>query len=144
MQNNNFHRTITVKASPGEALKKISQVDLWWAKTFSGSAEKLNDKFTVTFGKTFVDFQIKELVPNKKVVWQVTDCHLDWINNKKEWNDTEVVFEVLEKENATQILFTHIGLVPEVECYTDCEVGWTGHITNSLVMLITEGKGMPE
>ena len=23
---------------------------------------------------------------NKKVVWKVTDCNLDWINNKKEWN----------------------------------------------------------
>jgi hypothetical protein len=49
-------------------MKKISQVNLWWAKDFSGKAEKLNDKFTIRFGHTFVDFQIGELVPDKKIV----------------------------------------------------------------------------
>ncbi|HVT86901.1 MAG TPA: hypothetical protein VHD35_16980 [Chitinophagaceae bacterium] len=144
MKKNNYHRTITVNASAEEAMKKISQVNGWWAKNFTGKAEKLNDTFSVHFGKTFVDFKISELIPGKKVVWKVTDCNLHWIKNKKEWNGTEVVFEISEKKNATQIDFTHIGLVPGVECYNDCEVGWTGHITNSLVKFINEGKGMPE
>ena len=144
METKNFHRTITVNASAEEAMKKISLVNGWWAKNFKGRAEKLNDKFTVDFGKTYVDFQISELVPTKKVVWKVTDCNLHWINNKKEWNNTEVVFEISEFGNAIQIDFTHIGLVSGVECYNDCEVGWNGHITNSLVKFINEGKGMPE
>ena len=133
-----------VNASVEETMKKISQVNFWWAKNFKGNADKLNDTFTVDFGKTFVDFQISELVPNRKVVWKVTDCNLDWINNKKEWNGTEVVFEISEKERATQINFTHIGLMPGVECYNDCEVGWNGYVTNSLVMFINEGKGSPQ
>ena len=144
MVNKNFHRTIKVNASTEEAMKKIGQVNLWWAKNFTGKAEKLNDKFSVHFGETFVDFQIRELVPNKKVVWKVTDCNLHWINNKKEWNGTEVVFEIFGKNKSTQIDFTHVGLVPVVECYKDCEVGWDGHITMSLVKFINEGKGMPE
>jgi len=74
----------------------------------------------------------------------VTDCNLDWIKAKKEWNGTEVVFNISQKNNATQIDFTHIGLVPGVECYNDCEVGWDGHVKNSLVKFINEGKGMPE
>ena len=133
-----------VNASVEETMKKISQVNFWWAKNFKGNADKLNDIFTVDFGKTFVDFQISELIPNKKVIWKVTDCNLDWINNKKERNGTEVVFEISEKEKTTQINFTHIGLVPGVECYNDCEVGWNGFVTNSLVKFINEGKGMPE
>ena len=144
METKNFHRTITVNASPEEAMKKINQVNKWWAKNFTGKAEKLNDKFTVDFGKTFVDFQISELIPGQKVVWKVTDCNLHWIKAKKEWNGTEVVFKLSEKKNTTQIDFTHIGLVPGVECYNDCEAGWNGHITNSLVKFINEGKGMPE
>lgn len=144
MKNDNFHRTITVNASGKEAMKEISHVNLWWAKNFKGNAEKLNDTFSVHFGDTFVDFQISELVPNKKVTWKVTDCNLHWIKAKKEWNGTELVFEISEKENATHIDFTHIGLVPGVECYNDCQVGWNDHITNSLVKLINEGKGMPE
>ena len=140
----NFHLIIEVKASAQEAMKKIAQVNGWWAKNFKGKAEKLNDKFSVHFGETFVDFQVSELVPNQKVVWKVTDCNLHWINDKKEWNGTEVVFEVSEKKNTTQIKFTHIGLVAGVECYESCEVGWIGHVTESLVKFINEGKGMLE
>ena len=144
MNANNFHTSITVDAAASEAMKKINQVDLWWAKNFTGRAEQLNDQFTVRFGETFVDFRISEFVPEKKVVWKVTDCNLHWINNKKEWNGTDVVFELSGNANGTEIDFTHIGLVPGVECYNDCEVGWTGHITQSLVKFINEGKGMPE
>jgi hypothetical protein len=139
-----FHKSITVNASATEAMKKISQVNLWWAKNFSGSAEKLNNTFTVRFGKTFVDFTISELVPGKKVVWTVTDCFLEWIEAKKEWNGTEVVYEISSKNNQTKIDFTHVGLVPGAECYKDCEVGWTKHLTIGLEALINDGKGKPE
>ncbi|GHN02251.1 hypothetical protein WSM22_37400 [Cytophagales bacterium WSM2-2] len=144
VKNQNFYRTITVNVPAGEAMKKISQVNHWWAKNFKGKAEKMNDKFTVRFGETFVDFQVTELVPDKKVTWKVTDCYLHWIDNKKEWVDTEVVFEISSKNNSTKIDFTHIGMVPGIECYSDCEQGWNGHVTESLFKLITEGKGMPE
>lgn len=144
MENKNFHRTIVVNASSEEVMKKINKVNGWWAKNFTGKAEKLNDKFSVHFGKTFVDFQISELVPDKRLVWKVTDCNLDWIKTRKEWNDTEVVFEISSKNNSTQIDFTHIGLVPGTECYKDCEVGWNGHVTVSLANFINEGKGQPE
>jgi len=143
MANKNFHKTIKVNASAEEAMKQISQVNKWWAKKAKGKTEKLNDKFTADFGETFVDFQISELIPNKKIVWKVTDCNLHWIKAKKEWVGTEVVFEISGKKKSTQIDFTHIGLVPGVECYNDCEVGWTEHITVSLVKFINEGKGMP-
>jgi len=144
MANKNFHRIITVNASAEEVMKKISQINFWWVKEFSGKAEKLNDKFHVPMGKTFVDFQITELVPNKKVAWKVTDSNIYWLKDKKEWNGTEVVFEISEKGKATQIDFTHIGLVPEVECYDVCEEGWNTHITMSLAKFINEGKGMPK
>ena len=153
MENKNYHRTIVVNASAEEAMKKISQVNCWWKKDFSGSGEKLNDKFTVPFTEpSFVDFVVNELVPGKKVVWKVTDCFLPWFQDKKEWNNTEVVFQLLQ-ENArpddpvgrskTKIDFTHIGLVPEVECYEVCEKGWNGHI-NTLLNFINDGKGLPE
>jgi len=142
--NKNFHRTIFVNASASETLKKISQVNLWWAKNFTGRAEKLNDAFTVRFGETFVDFVISELVQDKKVVWKVTDCNLEWIKAKKEWNNTEVVFDISSDKNKNRIDFIHVGLVPGVECYNDCETGWNGHVTGSLVNFINDGKGKPE
>ena len=140
----NFHRTITVNASAKESMKKISQIDQWWKKDFSGSAEKLNDTFNVPFGEpSFVDFVVSEFAPGKKVAWKVTDCYLPWFKDKKEWNNTEVVFELSQENGKTKIDFTHVGLVPGIECYDVCEKGWDGHI-NTLGNFINEGKGLPE
>ena len=141
--NKNYHTTIEVNASAKDVLNKISEVNKWWARKVKGNTEKLNDQFTVDFGETFVDFQVSELVPEKKVAWKVTDCNLHWINNKKEWNGTEVVFEIMEKQHSTQVNFVHVGLLPGVERYDDCEAGWNEHITESLVQFINEGKGQP-
>jgi hypothetical protein len=154
MEKQNYHRTITVNASAAEAMKKISQVNNWWKTDFSGTAGKLNDKFTVPFGelngeRSFVDFIVSEFVPGKKAVWKVTGCNLPWFKDKTEWNNTEVVFEIspgnnMSESNRTKIDFTHIGLVPGVECYDACEKGWDGHVTNSLLNFINEGKGNPQ
>ena len=148
-----FHRTIIVNASAEEAMKKISQINLWWRKDFLGSAEQLHDKFTVPFGEpSFVDFVVSEFVPTKKVVWKVTDCYLPRFKDNKEWNNTEVAFQLSEENGQpdnlvergkTKIDFTHLGLVPEVECYEVCEKGWNGHI-DTLEKFINEGKGLPE
>jgi len=144
MVNKSFHTAIIVDATPLEATKKINQVNKWWAKKVKGKSENLNDEFKVDFGETFVDFRITELVPGKKVVWLVTDCNLHWIENKKEWNGTEVVFEVSPSDNKSKIDFTHVGLVPDAECYEDCKIGWSEHITDSLKAFINEGTGMPQ
>jgi hypothetical protein len=142
MKKKDFHKTITVNASSSEVMKKISEVNHWWAKNFSGNAEKLNDKFSVHFGDTYVDFIVSELIPNKKVVWKVTDCNLHWINTKKEWNNTEVVFEISSENKKSKIGFTHVGLVPGIECYNDCDTGWNSHLTGGLASLINDGKAL--
>jgi len=139
-----FHRTISVNTSATEAMKKVSQVNRWWKKDFSGNAGKLNDKFTVPFGESsFVDFVLSEFVPGQKMIWKVIDCYLPWFQDKKEWNNTEVVFQFSEENGRTKIDFTHVGLVPGIECYDVCEKGWNGHI-NTLLKLIDEGIGLSE
>ncbi len=100
--------------------------------------------FTVYFGDTFVDFEISEAIPDKKITWLVTDCNLGWIKDKKEWKNTEVIWSVTEKDGKTQIDFMHKGMTPESECYETCKPGWTHHIKDSLLKLIDEGKGYPE
>lgn len=143
MKKKSFHKAFSVKTSPDDALKRISQVDLWWAKDFRGKAKKVKDKFSVHFGTTYVKFQVSELIPNEKVVWKVTDCNLDWIDDKKEWKGTEVIFEISEGKSSTKIDFTHEGLFPDMECYKDCKAGWTEHLKIGLSDLIMKGKGKP-
>lgn len=144
MEAKNYHTAITAKTSAEKAFEKVNLVKGWWAKKFSGSSQKLNDVFTVRFGETFVTFKLVEVTPDKKVAWLVTDCYLHWINNKTEWNGTKIVFDISEKNGSTKIDMTHVGLLPDAECYNDCKKGWDGHIKQSLYKLITEGKGMPE
>jgi hypothetical protein len=139
-----YHCSFTADVPAKEAFEKIARVGDWWAVDFKGSAKKTGDVFTVIFGETFVDFKISEAIPDKKIVWQVTDCNLHWIDNKKEWNGTEVVWEVSSDNGLTRVDMTHVGLVPGVECYEMCEPGWTHHIKDSLLKLITTGKGLPE
>ncbi len=144
MKKQDFNATITVKTTPKEAFKKIAQVGDWWAKDFTGKAGKLNDTFTIRFGDTFVDFKITEVIPDTKIVWYVTDSYLPWLSDKKEWNNTQVMYEVSTKNNLTKIDFIHVGLVPEIECYERCEKGWTRFVTISLPKFLNEGKGLPE
>lgn len=144
MGNQNYQSNITVQNTPAQALDKISRISEWWASDFTGKSQNLNDKFTMRFGDTFVDFKVIEFIPNKKIVWQVIDCNLSWISNKKEWKDTKIVWDISTKKNETQIDFTHMGLVPEIECYNDCKIGWNKYIKESLFKFLTQDKGFPD
>ncbi|MDP4149396.1 MAG: SRPBCC domain-containing protein [Bacteroidota bacterium] len=139
-----YHRRITAHVTPADAFEKIGQVDKWWATDFEGCAAGLNDVFTVHFGETFVTFRISEVFPGKKIVWQVTDCYLHWLKDKKEWKGTEITWNVEPHGHATQITMTHVGLVPEKECYENCEKGWNFFVGESLLKLLTEQKGLPQ
>jgi len=83
------------------------------------------------------------MIPGSKVVWHVTDCYLPFQEDKTEWKNTDVVFEIEENGEATKINFTHIGLVPQAECYQNCVKGWNQYFNGSLLNLLTTGKGQP-
>jgi len=144
MENNNYHRSILVNATSEAVMHKIGQINKWWIKDFPQFAHQLNQEFTIPFGApAFVDFVITEILPNKKMVWKVSDCHLHWFQDKKEWNNTELVFQLTEENGKTRIDITHVGLVPQLECYEVCEKGWNGHIS-TLERFINEGRGLNE
>jgi hypothetical protein len=87
--------------------------------------------------------KITELVPNEKVAWLVLDNYFNFTKDKTEWKGTEIVFEISQDGPKTRINFTHVGLVPEYECYKVCVDGWSTYIDDSLRELITTGKGKP-
>jgi len=144
MNQQNYQCSIAADFKPTEAFEAINQVNEWWVRDIEGSAEKLNDIFTVHFGETFVTFKVTESIPGKKIVWDVADCYLPWLKDKTEWNGTSVVFEISSLADGTQVTMTHIGLVPEVECYNGCEAGWNKYFKGSLFKLLTEHAGVPQ
>jgi len=84
MQQQNYHRSITANVTPRQAFAFINHISEWWTQNFEGSSQTLNDVWTVRFGETFVTAKVIESVSYKKIVWQVTDCYLHWLNDKKE------------------------------------------------------------
>ena len=144
MKQQDYNATITVGATAHEAFEHISHVWEWWTENFEGSAHDPGDIFTVRFGETFVTCKITEAVPDRKIVWLVTDCYLGWLADKKEWQDTKIDWEITGANILTEVSMTHIGLVPAVECYDSCVKGWNEYVKDSLFKLITSGKGQPQ
>ena len=143
MEDNDFSISISAKISASEAIKKLSNVTERWGVTFTGSSEKQADKFVVKMsGDSFFNFTVTELIPDKRVVWLVTDCNMPWYADKKEWTNTKLIFDLTEDGGVTTLNFTHEGLTPNVECYKDCEPGWTHWIKTSLFSYFTTGKGV--
>jgi hypothetical protein len=144
MKNQHYKATITVDGAPAEVFNSINSVSKWWTDDLVGSTQKTGDEFTVRFGDVHVSKQkLIEIIPGKKLVWLVTDSNLNFIKNREEWTNTRICFELSGHDDKTTIEFTHIGLVPEVECYNSCTKGWDYFFKGSLYKLLTEGKGTP-
>ena len=141
MSNKSFTATIEVVRSPKEVFNAVNDVTKWWSKDFVGNSTKLNDEFIIDHPNQHYSKQkLVEVIPGRKVVWLVTESNLNWIaNNKEEWTNTKMIFEISTKDDKTVLQFTHEGLVPEKECYTMCEKGWDIIIKDWLVHFITVG-----
>jgi hypothetical protein len=147
MKNKNFTTTLIVDQTPEEVFNVVRNVRGWWSGYYSeeikGDTEELNDEFSFRAGggAHYSRQKLIEVIPDKKVVWLVTDSKLDFLEKKDEWTGTKIIFDISTKVNKTQLVFTHDGLMPEIECYNACAPAWSQYLHNKLLPLITSGKG---
>jgi hypothetical protein len=142
MTTKDFTTTILVDKTPKEVFDAINNVRGWWQGVIEGNTDKLNDEFTYRMEEFhFSKQKLVEVIPDKKVVWLVSESQLNFIKDKNEWTGTKIIFEISEKNDKTQLQFTHLGLVNEFECYGACSNAWSQLIQKSLFSLITTGKG---
>ena len=144
MISSDFTTTLLVDQSPDVVFNAINDVKRWWTQNMDGSSHQLNNEFTVHFPGIHVSTQkVVTLIPGKKIEWLVTDSNLSRFQDKQEWTGTTIQFDITPKGDKTELRFTHVGLVPDVQCYTSCTQGWTHFIDGSLSRLFATGTGNP-
>jgi uncharacterized protein YndB with AHSA1/START domain len=141
MSQHDFTTTFSVDQSPAEVFAAINDVRGWWSGELDGRTDELGAEFSYRYQDLHRSTQkITELVPGKKVVWHVLDSHIAFVKEKAEWTGTDIVFEIAEKDGKTELRFTHVGLVPAIQCYGDCSGAWGFYINERLRSLITTGR----
>jgi hypothetical protein len=140
----NYATTFTVDQTPEAVFAAINNVRGWWSEETEGRTDKLGEVFDYHFEDVHrCKIQITAFVPARKVVWHVVDNYFNFTEDKTEWKDTDITFEIVQKGDQTELIFTHVGLVPAYECFDLCANAWGTYINGSLRNLIVSGKGSP-
>jgi len=120
----------------------IRQVSKWWSTDFEGNSAEMHDEFVIHHpGAHYSKQKIVEIIPNKRIIWLVTESTLHWLRgDKHEWTNTRMIFEISAEGDKTKLRVTHEGLTPEKECYERCSEGWNMVIKERLIDFIADGK----
>ncbi len=144
-QKDSRHYSVSIKVDqpPQDVYRSINNVRGWWIGDIEGESDKVGDEFIYRYKDFHITTQkLVELVPGQKIVWTVTQSKINFVQNKDEWKDTQIVFELSVEGGGTRINFTHVGLTPAIECYGGCSGGWDFYILKSLQSFLQTGKGI--
>ena len=118
--NNNYTNAkytvaITVQKLPRDVFYHLLyNVSAFWPEQIEGQGFNLNDEFIFRTGDShYSKNKVVELVPNRRLVWQVIDSLRKTDNFV--WTGTRMIFELTPQDNNTQIKFTYDGIVLENE-----------------------------
>jgi hypothetical protein len=139
-----YTTSFAVDQSAEQVFAAVNNVRGWWSGDIEGRTDTLGAEFTYRYEDIHRSTQkITEWAPGRKVVWRVLDARISFVKDKAEWNGTDIVFEIARKGEKTELRFTHVGLLPAIECYGKCSGAWGFYINESLRNLITTGEGDP-
>ena len=134
MKESSFKKSFKTSKSAEDVFNLLLDIEQWWSGIYgeeiNGESKKIGDEFTFKAGggAHYSKQKLIELIPNKKVVWLITDSTLSFLSNTGEWINTKIGFTISTEENSTVVTFTHDGLVPQIECYSACSGGWTRYL----------------
>ena len=139
-----FTNTLTVDQTNEQVFNAVINPRAWWSENISGPSDLQGGQFHYAYRTVHTsEIVVEELTPNSRVVWRVIGNHFDNIKDDSEWIGTQIVFDISRQGEKTLLTFSHIGLVPDYECYEICEKAWTFFTGDSLYKLITTGIGDP-
>jgi Activator of Hsp90 ATPase homolog 1-like protein len=143
-QQENFSTRISVSQPPSAVFSAIRNPRAWWSQDITGKTENVGDEFEFEVkGVHYSKQRLVEVVPNERVVWLVADADMTFIEDRDEWKDTKIIFDITRTGDKTILTFTHEGLIPTIGCYKACMPAWTQYVHHSLKQLIETGVGDP-
>ncbi|WP_328322359.1 SRPBCC domain-containing protein [Kribbella sp. NBC_00382] len=155
-----YSTTFTVPQSAEEVYAAVLNVGAWWTGEIEGRPDEVGAEFAYRHLPQHFSLQrVVELEPGRRVVWQVVDSKLAFVSEPSEWTGSQIVFDITPEADGSgsdprgpghaavtgaELRFTHLGLVPEVECFGACSTAWRHYVNGSLHSLITTGAGLPD
>jgi hypothetical protein len=148
MNDHSYRTSLVVEATPEAAYDAVNDVRGWWSQDLAGSTDTIGTEFAFRGNHEGVNvhratIQVTELVPGKRVAWHVLENHFTFTEDQSEWTDTRILFEISAVDAGTEIRFSHVGLLPEAECYDVCANAWATFVHDSLRSLVVTGEGLP-
>jgi Activator of Hsp90 ATPase homolog 1-like protein len=141
MATQDYTTSFLVEQSPEQVYAAVNNVRGWWTGDIDGGSENVGDAFTYRYEDLHRSVQrVTELVPGKKVVWHVDDADISFVQDQAEWTGTDIVFDIAQKDGKTELRFTHVGLVPQIECYSSCSDAWGYYVNSSLRNYIAKSE----
>jgi uncharacterized protein YndB with AHSA1/START domain len=131
----------TFRSSPDAVLAALGTaeaISAWWGPATGSAAE--GGTFRADFGQgRHHDIRVTSRTPERVVWTSVAAPH-----HHGEWSGTTMVFALTPDgvDGGTRLAFRHAGLTPQLECYDNCQAGWT-QVLASLVDYVDTGTGTP-
>ena len=144
----NYTYRFSTEKSAAEVYHLLLDITQWWsgiyAETIAGTGIKIYEEFDFEAGDGMhrTTQKLAELIPNQKIVWQVTFSRLSFLNKPQEWEGTLLIFDIAVLEDKTQVSFTHQGLLPHLECYEQCSGAWASYF-QQLVHKLNDYEKIP-
>jgi uncharacterized protein YndB with AHSA1/START domain len=142
--NPSFTAAFSVDQAPDRVFQAITNVRGWWSEDIDGDTGQTGAEFTYRYQDSHrCRIKVTELVEGERIAWHILENYFDFTQDKAEWKDTRIYFDIEAGNGQTEIRFTHAGLVPEYECFDLCSNSWDFYLYTSLRALIRTGKGLP-
>ena len=135
---NILHRIGVKGSSPDDvyaALTTLEGLSGWWARDTTGKPGDAGGVIAFRFVPGGFDMKVVELVPGKRVLWEVVEGPAEWVGTTIDW-------QLRRDGDWTVVLFTHGGWREPVEFMHHCSTKWATYLM-SLKLLLETGTGAP-
>ncbi|HEU4610268.1 MAG TPA: SRPBCC domain-containing protein [Chitinophagaceae bacterium] len=128
--------------SPASVFEAVRNIGQWWCGQYgediSGNWEKPGDEFVFKAGDGahYSRQKMVECIPPERIVWEIVESKLSYLDQPDEWNGSALLFEIEAQDGKTRLRFTHRGLMPTLACYDSCSTAWNKYWKNSLAPLL--------